>query len=157
MLYLEQSRLSYIRERNYRVSLLRKTNKKEYYTNSNEQYIVYKTKLRRPVKPFVLWQNQVMRKLFWWKMKQLLHIRWKKFAELSNISFLTTVENLKIPEFNFYDGGLYHIENSPLICSANQKTGFYVIGTSVMKKLMLLHLSHYSPVLLMYTTYVLKG
>ena len=38
--------------------------------------------------------------------------------------------------FNFFDdGGPYHIETSPLISSANQWTGFYVIGTSVMKEL----------------------
>ena len=35
----------------------------------------------------------------------------------------------------FHDGGPYHIENSPLICYANQWTGFYMIGTSVMKEL----------------------
>ena len=34
----------------------------------------------------------------------------------------------------FHDGGPYHIETSPLICSPNQWTGFYMIGTSVMKK-----------------------
>ena len=33
----------------------------------------------------------------------------------------------------FHDGGPYHIENSPLISQANQWTGFYMIGTSVMK------------------------
>ena len=32
----------------------------------------------------------------------------------------------------FHDGGPYHIETSPLICSANQWTDFYMIGTSVM-------------------------
>ena len=35
----------------------------------------------------------------------------------------------------FPDGGPYHIENSPLICSAKQWTCFYMISTSVMKKL----------------------
>ena len=32
-------------------------------------------------------------------------------------------------------GGLCHIEISPLICSANQWTAFYMIGTFVMKEL----------------------
>ena len=32
-------------------------------------------------------------------------------------------------------GGPYHIETSSSICKANQWTGFYMIGTSVMKKL----------------------
>ena len=32
-----------------------------------------------------------------------------------------------------YDGGSYHIETSPLVCSANQWTYFYIIGTTIMK------------------------
>ena len=35
----------------------------------------------------------------------------------------------------FYDGGPCHIETCPLICRANQWTGFHMIGTSVMKGL----------------------
>ena len=35
----------------------------------------------------------------------------------------------------FHDGGRYHIEISPFICSANQWTGFYRITASVMKGL----------------------
>ena len=34
-----------------------------------------------------------------------------------------------------FDGGLYRIETSPLICTANQWTGFYVTGTFVIKEL----------------------
>ena len=36
----------------------------------------------------------------------------------------------------FHDRGSYHIETSPLLCSANQWTGFYMKGTSVMKDIM---------------------
>ena len=35
----------------------------------------------------------------------------------------------------FHDGGRYHIETSPLICSENQWTGFYTITVTVMKEL----------------------
>ena len=35
----------------------------------------------------------------------------------------------------FHDGGRYNIETSPLICKANQWTGFYMITASVMKEL----------------------
>ena len=35
----------------------------------------------------------------------------------------------------FHDGGPYHIETNPLICSANQGCDFYVIGTFIMKEL----------------------
>ena len=37
----------------------------------------------------------------------------------------------------FHDGGPYHIETSPLICSVNQWPGFYRIETSFMKELRL--------------------
>ena len=35
----------------------------------------------------------------------------------------------------FHDRGPCHIETSPLICRVNQWTGFYMIGTSIMKKM----------------------
>ena len=35
----------------------------------------------------------------------------------------------------FHDGDPYHRETRPLICSRNQWTGSYMIGTSVMKEL----------------------
>ena len=35
----------------------------------------------------------------------------------------------------FHDGGPYHVETSPLIRSANLWTGFFMIGTSVIKEL----------------------
>ena len=38
-----------------------------------------------------------------------------------------------IPNQLFHDGGPYHIETSPLTCGANQWTGFYIIGISVLK------------------------
>ena len=34
----------------------------------------------------------------------------------------------------FHDEGLYHIKTSPLICSPNHWTGFYMTGASVMKQ-----------------------
>ena len=37
----------------------------------------------------------------------------------------------------FHDGGRYHIETSPLICAADQWTGFYMLTASVMKGLIL--------------------
>ena len=52
----------------------------------------------------------------------------------------------------FYDGGLFHIETNPLICRANQRTGFYMIEISFMKELTYFYwLTHYSPVLFFYT------
>ena len=49
---------------------------------------------------------------------------------------MTLADKIKTLEDQlFNDGGRYHIETSPLICSANQWTGFYVITASVMKQL----------------------
>ena len=36
---------------------------------------------------------------------------------------------------SFHDESPYHIETSPLICFVNKWTGFYMIGTSVIKEL----------------------
>ena len=36
---------------------------------------------------------------------------------------------------DFQDRGLYHIKTRPLICSANKCTGFYMIGTLVIKRI----------------------
>ena len=46
--------------------------------------------------------------------------------------------NLKwvpVSQVSSFMTGPYHIETSPLICRANQWTGFYMRGTSVMKEL----------------------
>ena len=38
---------------------------------------------------------------------------------------------------NSHDRGPYHLETSPLICRANQLTGFYIMGTSAIKELVI--------------------
>ena len=50
------------------------------------------------------------------------------FLRLCKCSFL----NFSEP---FHDGGFCHIETSPLICSANQWTDFYMRAASIMKEL----------------------
>ena len=40
-----------------------------------------------------------------------------------------------ITTYLLHDGGPYHIETSLVIFSANQWTGFYITGSSVMKEL----------------------
>ena len=59
-------------------------------------------------------------------------VSWKGLRRKIQIS-LSVINTLL-----FHDGGRYHIETSPLICSANQWSGFYVITASVMKELTLL-------------------
>ena len=41
----------------------------------------------------------------------------------------------------FHDGSSYHIETSPLVCCANQWTGFYMIGTPIKKEIILCDIS----------------
>ena len=38
--------------------------------------------------------------------------------------------NFQGAPFNFHEGGPYQIETSPLVCSKNQWTGFYMTETS---------------------------
>ena len=54
-----------------------------------------------------------------------LHLQADQISKIFN----TNVVSLTL------DGGRYHIETSPLICSVNQWTGFYMITASVMKGL----------------------
>ena len=42
----------------------------------------------------------------------------------------------------FHDGGRYLIETSPLICGANQWTGFYMISASIIKGLILWYITY---------------
>ena len=58
-----------------------------------------------------------------------------KLVESQRQNKKTTCES-KIAKL-FHDNGLYHIETSSLICRTNQWTGFYMIGTSAMKELIL--------------------
>ena len=53
------------------------------------------------------------------------------FRETIN-SILTTTNQEQLP---FNDQCSHHIETSQLICSANQQTGFYMMGTLVVKRL----------------------
>ena len=55
---------------------------------------------------------------------------WENFMELTS-----TFKSIRGRTLIFHDGDLCHIETSPLIFRGNQWTGFYMIGTSVMKEL----------------------
>ena len=66
-----------------------------------------------------------------WKFSSTIINSEKLLRTLSSLSF--SFSNLQKKYFDSYDGDPYHIETSPLICSENQWTVFYVIWTSVMK------------------------
>ena len=55
---------------------------------------------------------------------------------MGNIEIKGNIDTNGLRSFlTFHDGARYHIETSPLICSPNQWTGFYMISASVMKGL----------------------
>ena len=63
---------------------------------------------------------------------------------------LATDYVMKFCLYLFHDGGPYHIETSSLTCTANQWTGFYMIGTSVMKVML-----NYVKIILLLTHFML--
>ena len=67
---------------------------------------------------------------------RILESRPSKHIEL-DLSHVLALTKLRIVLSNwlFHDGGRYHIETSPLICRANQRTGFYMITASIIKEL----------------------
>ena len=73
-----------------------------------------------------------------------LHKKWSFLSEISlfhmskskdTVFLWKKVNSSHALKKLFHDGGSYHIETSPLICSAYQWTGFFMIWTSVMNKL----------------------
>ena len=77
------------------------------------------------------------------------------------LSWLKLQERKTVQIYLFHDGGRYRIEISPLICRANQWTGFYIITVSVMKELKLsndlLRAYYYEKLLTIATKLVLNG
>ena len=61
-----------------------------------------------------------------------------EYSLKGNILFSPSKGEYVIPPFKGYSSFMTEVpivEISPLICSASQRTGFYMIGTSVMKEL----------------------
>ena len=57
-----------------------------------------------------------------------------------NVFKFESSKKARVPKFSYFhklflDGGLYHIETKPSICSANQWAGFYMTWISVIKEL----------------------
>ena len=78
--------------------------------------------------PFEVKNQLTFYKVRWFKYTfcYSVYSMFQDFLRLCKCSFL----NFSLP---FRAGGNNHIETSPLICSANHWTGFYVITASVMK------------------------
>ena len=93
----EQNRLSYVKQRNYCVSLLRKT-KKDYYANLNVKDIVDNKQFWRTVKPLFSGKTKSNEKITLVE-DETVTTQDEKNAELLNLFFSSAVKNLKIPEF----------------------------------------------------------
>ena len=66
-------------------------------------------------------------------LKDTLETRKESF--ISAFSICVTIALINLATLLFFHGSSYHIETSSLICFANQWTGFYMLGTSVVKEL----------------------
>ena len=94
----EQNRLSYVKQRNYCVSLLRKT-KKDYYTNLNVKDIVDNKQFLRTVKPLFPDKPKSNQKITLVE-DETVTTQDEQNADLLNICFSNAVKNLKIPRFS---------------------------------------------------------
>ena len=97
------------------------------------QILVAKNEKRRQILTPYSYQKEKL------KRKQLSEFIFQFYTfnfQFNAFDFLQYLLQFTIFYFNSsHDGGPYHIETSPLICSANQWTGFCMLGTSVMNEL----------------------
>ena len=94
----EQNRLSYVKQRNYCVSLLRKT-KKDYYANLNVKDIVDNKQFWRIVKPLFSDKTKSNEKITLVE-DETVTTQGEQNVELLNIIFSNAGKNLKIPRFS---------------------------------------------------------
>ena len=59
----------------------------------------------------------------------------KNMNQIKKNHYITRSYAISPGAYLFRNGGQFHIETSPLICSANQSNIFYMIETLVMKEL----------------------
>ena len=94
----ETKRLAYAKQRNLRVSLLRKT-KKDYYANLNEKDIADNKRFRQTVK--LLFSGKVKSKeKITLVQSEMISTEDEKNAEVLNAFFSSAVSNLNIPEYS---------------------------------------------------------
>ena len=94
----EVNGINFIKQRNYRVSLLRKT-KKQYYANLSEKDVADNKKFWKTVKPFLSDKLKSNEKITLVEDDKIF-TQDIKVAEELNSFFSNVVKNLKIPEYN---------------------------------------------------------
>ena len=103
---------------------------KSYYSKNNK-YIITAFRI------MMLRKRTTLNKLLYnsglkWKYKWRNVIHFTRIKPQWLLRFVKDTFNMVL---HFQDGGSYHIETSSLICYANQWTGFYMIGSSIIKEL----------------------
>ena len=93
----EENRIRYTRQRNFCVSLLRKT-KKKYYGNLNEKSVIDNKSFWKTVKPFLSDKTHTKDKIHLIENDELLKTDLET-AEVFNEFFSNIVQNLNIPRF----------------------------------------------------------
>ena len=87
----------------------------------------------RQISPWIQEVNLKVHKTFRRRFRRLLNVNCT--FNLHPVSRREICIRTQFTWLTFHDGGRYNIETSPLICSSNQWTGFYMITASVMKGL----------------------
>ena len=98
-----ENKRSYSKQRNYCVSLLRKT-KKEYYSNLDEKNVTDNRKFWKTVKPFLSDKIVSSQKIIQVESDKIIS-KDSDTAQILNTFFSNIVSNLKIPEY---------VENNPI-------------------------------------------
>ena len=97
----DENKRKYSKQRNYCVSLLRKT-KKNYYNNLNEKKITDNKTFWKTVKPFLLEKPPSDEKITLIENDKIIKTD-SKAANLLNTFFSTIISNLNIPEYLVID------------------------------------------------------
>ena len=108
----DENRKKYSKQRNYCVSLLRKT-KKQYYGDLNEKNVLDNKKFWKTVEPFLSDKCPLNEKIIIAENGEIISND-KEVAEVLNTFFSNTVSNLNIPEYPVNDPFIDNI-NDPIL------------------------------------------
>ena len=108
----EENKIRYTKQRNFCVSLLRKT-KKQYYQNLNEKSVVDNKLFWKTVKPFLSEKMSGMDKTHWIENNELIKNDLKT-AEVLNNFFSNIVQNLNIARYTSEESFVDNISDPTL-------------------------------------------
>ena len=108
----DENKRKYSKQRNYCVSLLRKT-KKNYYNNLNEKKITDNKTFWKTVKPFLSDKTPSDEKINLIQKDKIIKTE-SKTANILNTFFSTIISNLNIPEYPVSDPIFNYINDSIL-------------------------------------------